>query len=217
MANSYKPGKFAGTLQANVVGDTSKTTPTLGDDFDVELANLKSAQKKIENNLSKIKTQVSALMNDKETGKMATSYLKSTIRRMDKLKDSLATSVNKVSKAINSAQKAEWKRYKAVLDQWIATQNQGNATSSGTTAGTSTNTNTNTSTSTSTSNTTSNTSSETTSTASTATSTIGGNSFESSGSATVSTAASESIGGTASGTLSDSISGSVGTISDNID
>lgn len=184
MANSYKPGKFAGTLQANVVGDTSKTTPTLGDDFDVELANLKSAQKKIENNLSKIKTQVSALMNDKETGKMATSYLKSTIRRMDKLKDSLATSVNKVSKAINSAQKAEWKRYKAVLDQWIATQNQGNATSSGTTASTSTNTNTNTSTSTS--NTTSNISSETTSTASTATSTIGG---------------------TASGTLSDSISG----------
>lgn len=180
MANSYKPGKFAGTLQANVVGDTSKTTPTLGDDFDVELANLKSTQKKIENNLSKIKTQVSALMNDKETGKMATSYLKSTIRRMDKLKDSLATSVNKVSKAINSAQKAEWKRYKAVLDQWIATQNQGNATSSGTTASTSTNTNT------STSNTTSNTSSETTSTASTATSTIGG---------------------TASGTLSDSISG----------
>lgn len=213
MANSYKPGKFAGTLQANVVGDTSKTTPTLGDDFDVELANLKSAQKKIENNLSKIKTQVSALMNDKETGKMATSYLKSTIRRMDKLKNSLATSVNKVSKAINSAQKAEWKRYKAVLDQWIATQNQGNATSSGTTAGTSTNTNT----STSTSNTTSNTSSKTTSTASTATSTIGGNSFESSGSATVSTAASESIGGTASGTSSDSISGSVGTISDNID
>ena len=41
MANAYIAGKWSGTLSANLKGDASKTTPTLGDDFDSELNNLK--------------------------------------------------------------------------------------------------------------------------------------------------------------------------------
>ena len=39
MANSYVAGKWSGTLSANLKGDASKTTPTLGDDFDSKLNN----------------------------------------------------------------------------------------------------------------------------------------------------------------------------------
>lgn len=122
MANSYKPGKWSGSISADLRGDASKTTPTLGDDFDTELANLKSAQKKVKAIIGKIKKEVNALQSDKQTGKMATDYLKSTKKRLDKIENSMDSAVNQLSSAVNSAQKAEWNRMRKVFLQWEAAQ-----------------------------------------------------------------------------------------------
>lgn len=122
MANSYKPGKWNGTLQADLKGDASKSTPTLGDDYDNELKNLKKAKSNITATIKEIKKNITALKNHAETGKMATNYLNSTEKRLDKLSNELNNEVTTVSNAITQAQKDEWKRYKKILDQWYAEQ-----------------------------------------------------------------------------------------------
>ena len=77
MANAYIAGKWSGTLSANLKGDASKTTPTLGDDFDSELNNLKKARTNVKNTINAINKEIKLLKNHAETGKMATMYLKS--------------------------------------------------------------------------------------------------------------------------------------------
>ena len=122
MANSYKPGKWSGTLSANLIGDASRTTPTLGNDYDRELANLKKAQANIKSTISSIKKEIATLKNHADTGKMATNYLKNTEKRLTKIQQSLDNEVKALTNAVNKAQKEEWQRYKKILDQWIATQ-----------------------------------------------------------------------------------------------
>jgi len=126
MANSYKAGKWSGTIQAAVVGDATKTTPTLGDDFDVELKNLKKAQKNINNIMDKIKKETKALKDHEDTGKMATDYLKQTEKRLDKIKSALTSEVNKLNNVVTKAQKDEWNRIRKILEEWYAAQQQGN-------------------------------------------------------------------------------------------
>ncbi len=126
MANSYKPGKWSGTIQANIVGDANKTTPTLGDDFDVELKNLKKAQKTINTAIDNIKKQTKALRDHEDTGKMATDYLKTTEKRLDKMKSALTSEVNKLNNVVTKAQKDEWNRIRKILEEWYAAQQQGN-------------------------------------------------------------------------------------------
>jgi len=122
MANSYKTGKWSGTLSANLIGDASRTMPTLGNDYDRELANLKKAQANINSTISNIKKEIAALKKHADTGKMATNYLKNTEKRLTKIQQSLDNEVKALTNAVNKAQKEEWQRYKKILDQWIATQ-----------------------------------------------------------------------------------------------
>lgn len=122
MANSYKPGKWSGTLVADIEGDATKSTPTLGDDFDTELKNLKTAKTNITNTIKSIKKEVTALKNHSGTGKMATNYLATTEKRLDKIQTALNNSVSSLSNAVSSAQKDEWQRFKKLLEQWAATQ-----------------------------------------------------------------------------------------------
>lgn len=124
MANSYKFGKWSGTLRADLVGDASKTTPTLGEDYDTELKNLKKAKSNINTTIKAIKKQVNALKNHEETGKMATSYLDTTLKRLDTLEKALTSSVNSLENAVTKAQKEEWTRYKKILDEWVVQQKQ---------------------------------------------------------------------------------------------
>ena len=124
MANSYKPGKWSGTLSADLNGDASKTTPTLGDDFTSELNNLKKAQSNIKATLANIKKEVTALKNHEETGKMATTYLERTEKRITKIENSMNNAVNQLSNAISSAQKDEWNRMRKIIAQWEAQQNK---------------------------------------------------------------------------------------------
>ena len=126
MANSYKKGKWSGTLNAKLEGDASKTTPTLGDDYDSELANLKKAQSNILSTIEDMKKNIKNLKNHAETGKMATNYLATTEKRLDKMKTALNNEVNALNNAVSKAQKEEWTRYKKILDQWVAQQQQGN-------------------------------------------------------------------------------------------
>ena len=63
MANSYVAGKWSGTLSANLKGDASKTTPTLGDDFDSELNNLKKARTNVKNTINAINKEIKLLKN----------------------------------------------------------------------------------------------------------------------------------------------------------
>lgn len=122
MANAYKTGKWSGTLQADLVGDKNKTTPTLGDDYDVELQNLKKAQSNINSIIKKIKKEISSLKNHAETGKMATYYLGQTEKRLDKIANSVDTEVKLLTNNVNQAHKDEWNRMKRLLEQWAAQQ-----------------------------------------------------------------------------------------------
>ena len=124
MANSYKPGKWSGTLSADLRGDANKTTPTLGEDYDNELANLKKAQANINSTISQIKKQITSLKNHAETGKMATNYLKNTEKRLEKIKTELDNEVKLLSNVVTKAQKAEWARIRKLLAEWEATQSQ---------------------------------------------------------------------------------------------
>lgn len=122
MANSYKSGKWSGTLKADLAGDKNKTTATLDVDFDTALANLKKVQKNVNSKIKEIKAQITALKNHNETGKFATDYLKNTEKRLDKVHNEMDAAVNTLSKEVGNAQKEEWRRIIEIVKQWEAEQ-----------------------------------------------------------------------------------------------
>ncbi len=122
MANSYIAGKWSGTLSANLKGDASKTTPTLGDDFDSELNNLKKARTNVKNTLNAINKEIKLLKNHAETGKMATLYLNQTVKRLQKVEKEIDSEVTTLTNGVTKAQREEWKRFRALLLKWEAAQ-----------------------------------------------------------------------------------------------
>ena len=122
MANSYVAGKWSGTLSANLKGDASKTTPTLGDDFDSELNNLKKARTNVKNTISAINKEIKLLKNHAETGKMATMYLNQTVKRLQKIEKEIDSEVTTLTNGVTKAQKEEWKRFRELLLKWEAAQ-----------------------------------------------------------------------------------------------
>ena len=122
MANAYIAGKWSGTLSANLKGDASKTTPTLGDDFDSELNNLKKARTNVKNTINAINKEIKLLKNHAETGKMATMYLNQTVKRLQKIEKEIASEVTTLTNGVTKAQKEEWKRFRELLLKWEAAQ-----------------------------------------------------------------------------------------------
>ncbi|MDD6402650.1 MAG: hypothetical protein PUG33_00735 [Mollicutes bacterium] len=122
MANSYVAGKWSGTLSANLKGDASKTTPTLGDDFDSELNNLKKARTNVKNTINAINKEIKLLKNHAETGKMATMYLNQTVKRLQKIEKEIDSEVTTLTNGVTKAQKEEWKRFRELLLKWEAAQ-----------------------------------------------------------------------------------------------
>lgn len=122
MANAYIPGKWSGTLSANLKGDASKTTPTLGDDFDSELNNLKKARTNVKNTINAINKEIKLLKNHAETGKMATMYLNQTVKRLQKIEKEIDSEVTTLTNGVTKAQKEEWKRFRELLLKWEAAQ-----------------------------------------------------------------------------------------------
>ena len=122
MANAYIAGKWSGTLSANLKGDASKTTPTLGDDFDSELNNLKKARTNVKNTISAINKEIKLLKNHAETGKMATMYLNQTVKRLQKIEKEIDSEVTTLTNGVTKAQKEEWKRFRELLLKWEAAQ-----------------------------------------------------------------------------------------------
>ena len=122
MANAYIAGKWSGTLSANLKGDASKTTPTLGDDFDSELNNLKKARTNVKNTLNAINKEIKLLKNHAETGKMATLYLNRTVKRLQKVEKEIDSEVTTLTNGVTKAQREEWKRFRALLLKWEAAQ-----------------------------------------------------------------------------------------------
>ena len=122
MANSYIAGKWSGTLSANLKGDASKTTPTLGDDFDSELNNLKKARTNVKNTLNAINKEIKLLKNHAETGKMATLYLNRTVKRLQKVEKEIDSEVTTLTNGVTKAQREEWKRFRELLLKWEAAQ-----------------------------------------------------------------------------------------------
>ena len=125
MSNSYKSGKWSGSLSADLRGDASKTTPTLGYYYVIEEKNLKKAQANIKATIKAIKKEITALKNHADTGKMATVYLNNTVKRLDKVQTELDNEVNTLSNAVNRAEKEEYMRFKKLIEQWAAAQNSG--------------------------------------------------------------------------------------------
>ena len=122
MANAYIAGKWSGTLSANLKGDASKTTPTLGDDFDSELNNLKKARTNVKNTINAINKEIKLLKNHAETGKMATMYLNQTVKRLQKIGKEIDSEVTTLTNGVTKAQKEEWKRFRELLLKWEAAQ-----------------------------------------------------------------------------------------------
>lgn len=122
MANAYIAGKWSGTLSANLKGDASKTTPTLGDDFDSELKNLKKARTNVKNTINAINKEIKLLKNHAETGKMATMYLNQTVKRLQKIEKEIYSEVTTLTNGVTKAQKEEWKRFRELLLKWEAAQ-----------------------------------------------------------------------------------------------
>lgn len=122
MANAYIAGKWSGTLSANLKGDASKTTPTLGDDFDSELKNLKKARTNVKNTINAINKEIKLLKNHAETGKMATMYLNQTVKRLQKIEKEIDSEVTTLTNGVTKAQKEEWKRFRELLLKWEAAQ-----------------------------------------------------------------------------------------------
>ena len=122
MANAYIAGKWSGTLSANLKGDASKTTPTLGDDFDSELNNLKKARTNVKNTINAINKEIKLLKNHAETGKMATMYLNQTVKRLQKTEKEIDSEVTTLTNGVTKAQKEEWKRFRELLLKWEAAQ-----------------------------------------------------------------------------------------------
>ena len=122
MANAYIAGKWSGTLSANLKGDASKTTPTLGDDFDSELNKLKKARTNVKNTINAINKEIKLLKNHAETGKMATMYLNQTVKRLQKIEKEIDSEVTTLTNGVTKAQKEEWKRFRELLLKWEAAQ-----------------------------------------------------------------------------------------------
>ena len=122
MANAYIAGKWSGTLSANLKGDASKTTPTLGDDFDSELNNLKKARTNVKNTINAINKEIKLLKNHAETGKMATMYLNQTVKSLQKIEKEIDSEVTTLTNGVTKAQKEEWKRFRELLLKWEAAQ-----------------------------------------------------------------------------------------------
>ena len=122
MANAYIAGKWSGTLSANLKGDASKTTPTLGDDFDSELNNLKKARTNVKNTINAINKEIKLLKKHAETGKMATMYLNQTVKRLQKIEKEIDSEVTTLTNGVTKAQKEEWKRFRELLLKWEAAQ-----------------------------------------------------------------------------------------------
>ncbi len=122
MANSYIAGKWSGTLSANLKGDASKTTPTLGDDFDSELNNLKKARTNVKNTIKAINKEIKLLKNHADTGKMATYYLNNTVKRLQKIEKEIDSEVTTLTNGVTKAQREEWKRFRALLLKWETAQ-----------------------------------------------------------------------------------------------
>ena len=122
MANAYIAGKWSGTLSANLKGDASKTTPTLGDDFDSELNNLKKARTNVKNTINAINKEIKLLKNHAETGKMATMYLNQTVKRLQKIEKEIDSEVTTITNGVTKAQKEERKRIRELLLKWEAAQ-----------------------------------------------------------------------------------------------
>ena len=122
MANAYIAGKWSGTLSANLKGDASKTTPTLGDDFDSELNNLKKARTNVKNTINAINKEIKLLKNHAETGKMATMYFNQTVKRIQKIEYESDSNVTTLTNGVTKAQKEEWKRFRELLLKWEAAQ-----------------------------------------------------------------------------------------------
>ena len=133
MANDYKPGKFAGVLEADITGNKTKTTVTLGDDYDSALSEVKKQQKAINTTLDSIRSVVDSI--DKiDHGKgynIGFTHLKKYIKT---IRDKMDTSINKMNSAVNSAQREEWNYYKKLLDQWLNAQNSTSASATGSSA-----------------------------------------------------------------------------------
>ena len=122
MANAYIAGKWSGTLSANLKGDASKTTPTLGDDFDSELNNLKKARTNVKNTINAINKEIKLIKNHAETGKMATMYLNQPVKRLQKIEKEIDSEVTTLTNGVTKAQKEEWKRFRELLLKWEAAQ-----------------------------------------------------------------------------------------------
>ena len=122
MANRYVAGIWSGTLSANLKGDASKTTPTLGDDFDSELNNLKKARTNVKNTINAINKEIKLLKNHADTGKMATMYLNQTVKRLQKIEKEIDSEVTTLTNGVTKAQKEEWKRFRELLLKWEAAQ-----------------------------------------------------------------------------------------------
>lgn len=122
MARAYSAGKWSGTLSANLKGDTTQNTPTLGYDYDLELKNVKTAQTKINNIITKMEKEIKKLKDDSGTGKLATYYLTNTSNRIKKIKESIDTEVKLLTNQVNSAHREEDKRFKEIIRQWAAAQ-----------------------------------------------------------------------------------------------
>lgn len=103
-------------------GDTTQNTPTLGYDYDLELKNVKTAQTKINNIITKMDKEIKKLKDDAGTGKLATYYLINTSNRINKIKESIDTEVKLLTNQVNSAHREEDKRFKEIIRQWAAAQ-----------------------------------------------------------------------------------------------
>ena len=122
MTETKVTASWSGTLSANLKGDASKTTPTLGDDFDSELNNLKKARTNVKNTINAINKEIKLLKNHAETGKMATMYLNQTVKRLQKIEKEIDSEVTTLTNGVTKAQKEEWKRFRELLLKWEAAQ-----------------------------------------------------------------------------------------------
>ena len=121
MANDYKAGKFNGTLQGDFQGDKTKSTVTLGDDYDTALNEVKKMQKEINSTLKSIKSTVTAIDNI-DHGKGYNQFIANLKKSLIKIENLIDSYIHTMSTAVTAAQKEEWKYYKNLMDQWAATQ-----------------------------------------------------------------------------------------------
>lgn len=122
MANSYQRVNWPGTLQADIKGDVNNQA-TLDDNFDVALASLKKKKKAVDNILTNLKKEVTSLKTHQDTGKLAESYLGTTIKRIEKMHSALVSEINTISNAVSKTQKEEYLAMKKAYQEWLSKQN----------------------------------------------------------------------------------------------